>query len=230
MSKSGQHRIRGIYEAFVAREGRLPTAAQIAEEAHVGVKYARECLRLEKCKCERSNNVNVEGARSLREQRREARDAAFRDRHASMTRMLGRYPTAVEMALAMDYKMPKTARTICARLSLPYTRERIRTEKKEAPKPKAEPVPFVIREREAPVKTKIVDLRMSGDPGRRPEKIVQAGMGYGPQDRIFITCPVCGSRKLIAPRMHPHYLRNRAGELIWVCSGACTGGSVLWTF
>lgn len=32
-----------------------------------------------------------------------------------------------------------------------------------------------------------------------------------------------GARRLIAPRMHPYWIRNKAGAVVFVCRETCTG-------
>lgn len=72
---------------------------------------------------------------------------------------------------------------------------------------------------------RILAVLHMGDPAQRPDVLPRAGEGYAPNARIMIVCPVCGRRAWIAPVMHPYWLRDRAGQIHFVCGQACHGDS-----
>lgn len=76
------------------------------------------------------------------------------------------------------------------------------------------------------LRQRIREIEGSGDPAKRMKKLRRPGDGYAPGQRITITCPVCGRRAWICPRMHPYWVRDRAGEIHWLCSDVCTGDPV----
>lgn len=137
----------------------------------------------------------------------------------------GGLPTAKELAKAAR-ETPKYARYVLRETGLPYQRERRRDEAKQGggktPTPWRAPM-LEFDEFRLPAMTRILEIKKSGDPSARPERMAYAGEGSRAEDRTFIVCPVCGVRTLIAPRMHPFWLRNRAGEVIFVDKEACTG-------
>ena len=44
----------------------------------------------------------------------------------------------------------------------------------------------------------------------------------------MITCPICGQKAWIAPRMHPYWLRDREGRVHFVDREPCTGEKPAW--
>ena len=81
---------------------------------------------------------------------------------------------------------------------------------------------------------RVEEIRFGGDPADCPKRLPRPGDGYAAGDRLMITCPVCGRKKLIAPRMHPYWLRDRAGRVRFVCGETCTAESapyapIQWT-
>ena len=167
------------------------------------------------------------------------RETEFREKHESLTRRLGRCPTRTEICGAMGWNLFSShCYQMAKRLGLQLTAERQRKEKapkakKEEPspssaKPAIPPVDVVhdFGHRAAPNMMRIYEIRNGDALGEGKGWGHGPSEGYGVTERKMITCPVCSSRKLIAPRMHPFWLRNRLGKVVFVCSRACTGQHV----
>lgn len=141
--------------------------------------------------------------------------------YASMTGEYGELPTALEIAEAAHVS-PTYVYNVMQDAQLPYRALQQYGRKKggwdrKAAKPEREES-FAL-----PSHARIRELLMSGQAEQRGDALARAGEANAVTDRIFLTCPVCGRRALIAPRMHPFWLRNRAGEVIFVCRAACAG-------
>ena len=161
------------------------------------------------------------------------KETEFQEKHESLTRRLGRYPTRAEISGAMGWNLCSShAYSMAKRLGLELTplrrgREKaeviVRRQETQSPSPaKAAQESDFIR-RPIPNMARVYELRGSGEARLCPAQLQRAGEEYGIHDRIMLTCPVCGAQALIAPRMHPFYLRNLSGEVIFVDSRACTG-------
>ena len=75
---------------------------------------------------------------------------------------------------------------------------------------------------------RIQEVKNRGDPSKRPAVLPGPGDGYAPGDRSMITCPICGQKAWIAPRMHPYWLRDREGRVHFVDREPCTGEKPAW--
>lgn len=99
---------------------------------------------------------------------------------------------------------------------------------KKAHKPKKAEQHFTLRldmESVYQLRRKVDAITYMGDPAKRPKVLPRPGDGYAPGARIMLTCPVCGRKKLIAPRMHAYWLRDREGRIHFVCGEVCTAQS-----
>ena len=163
------------------------------------------------------------------------REAKFREKHEMLMRRFGRYPTRSEMCGAMGWNLRSSH---CYRLAKQLGLELKVERKKKAAGPEPEPVqktPAQIakEKREQNVQTfanrstpnmlRIMEIRNGDAYGEGKGWGHSPAEGYGVMDRKMITCPVCFTRKMIAPRMHPFWLRNKLGKVVFVCSRACTG-------
>lgn len=220
---SNRERVIAAYNQ-AAKGVKLPTTAQVSALSGMSVRYCRDTLKAEKLPYDRFYNVTA--AAEVRRRARDEKDIVFRKHYEEIVRRAGRYPYAKEMQEKMGYRTTCMARTVSERLGLPLTRMRARREAE--PEALAEPI-----RRSEPVRpfggislpkmNRILEIKASGDPAKRPARHVFAGEGYEITDRIMLTCPVCGARKLIAPRMHPFWLRNQENEVIFVDKEACSG-------
>lgn len=166
------------------------------------------------------------------------KETEFREKHESLARRLGRYPTRMEMCGAMGWNLCSShAYRMAKRLGLRLTLQRHRPEwssvssfTREEPaspaaKPAIPPVDVVhdFGHRAAPNMMRIYEIRNGDLLGEGKGWGHIAGEEYAPTDRLMITCPVCGARRIISPRMHPFWLRNRLGKVVFVDSRPCTG-------
>lgn len=154
-------------------------------------------------------------------------DARILRRYEDIKRSTGRSPTAHELNIALGYKRHSSAaHDIGKRLKLeltPICRKTIE-ESRKASVAKAKPEQEDhFENKTVSAISRILEIKRSGDSAKRPVKLAPAGSEYGITDRVMIICPMCSRQKLISPRMHPFYLRNQAGEAIFVDSEACTG-------
>lgn len=233
---SNRDRVREAHRKLIAELGRLPDSAEIARETGLTTVQVRSILSDLKLDYRRreggpAGNRTLEKAVAASRERSKKRRAAVAEAHARLSAQMGRAPFLHELRESLGYKTDDGVRTMCRRLGLPFGDRRRKTPAQEqaAQEPAAErgkteePPRSSFAERAAPRMDRILELKGSGDPASRPERLERAGAGFTPGDRLFIVCPVCKERALIAPRTHPHYLRNRAGEVIFVCSRSCTG-------
>ena len=199
--------------------GDLPTSAEIANAVGITAKYARAVL----------NNLGLDyqhaNAGGAWRPDAEKRDAHIRRRYEAISCSAGRPPTAQELNVALGYRRGSSvAIGASRRLGLELTPLR-RSRGETAPKQKTEQL-SAVQPVEIPSRAKIFDLLRSGDPAAGGAAGLRAGEKNEVTDRIMLLCPVCSSQKLIAPRMHPFWLRNRADEVIFVCSRGCSGQSI----
>lgn len=244
MAGKPKYGIIEIYHELVEKKGgQLPMAREISGLTGAPVPYIRGVLN--RAKLPFSKIVGNGPAVEANIRKREERDEAFREKHASMTRSAGRYPTRIEMNLELGYERNSMqSAEIAKRLGLPLTLQRHRPEwasvssyVKEAPtppdakpaapdaKPAIPPVDVVhdFGHRAAPNMMRIYEIRNGDLLGEGKGWGHIAGEEYAPTERVMITCPVCGACRIISPRMHPFWLRNRLGKVVFVDSRACTG-------
>lgn len=231
MGRQARFDIRSAYaRAMRAKGGALPTVRDVAlligatadltryHLIHQGLPYARMTTS-------EAGRVSA-GAAS-----RQAEDRLL-TQHAAFVAQNGRLPTRQELNMAMG--MAPESRHVdrmAKRLGLELARARREHVKDkdvvgEEPRVRADaPTDAVFRfgGETSPRMDKILALQNGTDPGDGNGPAQRPGVAYASGDRIMITCPVCGMRKLIAPRMHPYWIRNKAGAVIFVCREACTG-------
>ena len=201
----------------------LPTVREIADAAGIDYNTARRAMQ------EAGQPFRLVRPRERADmaQRRQATAERLMCEHARQTALLGRPPLLSELASAAGMAQGSYYTRLVRGMGLEFScRGDIARERKlkEAEERCAKENPLASNQTRATARLeKIYSLKSSGDPQTRPETLARAGEGYTAQDRVFITCPVCGMRRLIAPRMHPWWLRNAAGEAIMVCRSACTG-------
>lgn len=149
----------------------------------------------------------------------------FRKKHEELTRRLGRCPTRTEMCAAMGWNLYSShCYKAAKRLGLELRAERKAREKGEVPAaPGAASPDYDFGHRAAPSMQRIMEIREGTGIGEGKGWGHSPAEGYGVTDRKMIVCPVCGTRKLIAPRMHPFWLRDKQGKVVFVCSRGCTG-------
>ena len=209
--------IKKAWEAIRRKKGgELPTSEEIGKAAGVTAKYARAmCNRLG------LDYQHRKAGGAWRPDTAE-RDAHIRRHYDDLSRSAGRPPTAQELNVALGYRRGSSVASGAGRrlgLELtPLRRGKGKEEPKERPAAPASQEPVAI-----PSRAKIFELLRSGDPSAGEEAGLRAGERCAVTDRTMILCPVCGAQKLIAPRMHPFWLRNQAGEVIFVCGRGCTG-------
>lgn len=212
--------IKKAWEQIRRRKGgELPTSEEIGRAAGVTAKYARDmCNKL-------GLDYQHRTPGGAWRPDAEKRDEHIRKHYEAISRSAGRPPTAQELNVALGHRRGSSvAIGASRRLGLELTPLR-RSRGETAPKQKPEQL-SAVQPVEIPSRAKIFDLLRSGDPAAGGEAGLRAGERYAVTDRIMLLCPVCSSQKLIAPRMHPFWLRNRADEVIFVCSRGCSGQSI----
>lgn len=217
------------YDEYVKANGRPPLISEVARGAGISFGYATEVLNKNGRVC----RTVPRGKSEKRAESQRAKDEAFIRDYRMLAEHHGRPPTWTEIAAATGRCPGGGMAATLKRLGLEHTRRRFGRKKAEeaesAVEPReAAPTPEQIFAlyKAVPSIEKIMSIKGSGDPERRPEILPRAGETYGVQDRIWLDCPVCGRRRLISPRMHPWWLRNREGEAIFVCRDTCTGRTV----
>lgn len=215
---SNSEKVKAAHARFVRTSGgALPTSADIAKATGLSAKYARLLLN------ELGLDFQHRKAGGAWRGESDERDERIRRHYEAISRSAGRPPTAQELNVALGYRRGSSvAIGASRRLGLELTPLR---RVKDAPK--KEPVqPMPPGPVEIPSRAKIFDLLRSSERTGDGTAGLRAGERHAVTDRTMILCPVCGSQKLIAPRMHPFWLRNRADEVIFVCSRGCTGQSI----
>lgn len=143
----------------------------------------------------------------------------------------GTLPTARTMAELADVSV-KYARHALRRLGLDY--HRLKNGKKTDDSVQATPIvddrfDWSMRRLDgggsdrSALMQRVLDIQRRGDAGKRPDRLPRPGEEHFVADRMILTCPVCGSKTLIAPRMHPYWLRDAEGNAIFVCRPNCMG-------
>lgn len=223
MGRASKFDIRGAYEkAMRSKNGALPNIVEVAALSGASVQTARYHLRYMGLDYERMTQQES-GSISARRMHAEAEDRFVRAYETFLARH-GRAPSPRELNLALGLAMNSShVSKVAKRLGMELSRKRRKREEPEV-RVIAPPNPeFRFGSGTSPRMDKVLAIKdgMECAPGdgwaHRP------GEAYAADERIMITCPVCGMRKLIAPRMHPYWIRNKAGRAIFVCRDACTG-------
>lgn len=238
--------IEGAYaRALRAKGGELPTVREVARRIGAAVETSRYWLN--KLGLAYKRKTPSEAAKISAESRRGQAEDRIRSCHEDLMARSGRPPTIEEMNLALGLVITSGHVSRAAkRLGLPLTRkrgrmegrrkieiidewERCSNERKQvelwveaARLPRKNPE-IQFGHRAVPSMTRILEITGGDEAGEGEGWAHRPGEGYAVADRIVLTCPVCGSRRLIAPRMHPYWLRNKAGKAVFVCREACTG-------
>lgn len=221
-----------IYHELVKkRNGELPTTREIADLSGAVIGYVRKALEREGLPYHKF--IGNTAATAAHRRKRDEKDKIFREKHAELTHTAGRYPTRIEMNIAVGYERNSSSSgDVARRLGLELTPIRQKPEKAEVTvrqeKPAIPPVDAAhdFGHRAAPNMTRILEIRNGDTYGEGKGWGHIAGEEHAPTDRVMITCPVCGARRIISPRMHPFWLRNRLGKVVFVDSRACTGQGV----
>ena len=163
------------------------------------------------------------------------RETRFLENHEALTQRFGQYPTRTEMCAAMGWSLYSShCYRLAKKLGLELRAERKKKAAADPPEPERKtPAQIAQEKKEANVQTfanrsvpnmmRIMEIRNGDALGEGKGWGESPSEGYAITDRKMITCPVCGARALIAPRMHPFWLRNRNGKIVFVDSRACTG-------
>ncbi|MBR5302942.1 MAG: hypothetical protein IKU38_08915 [Clostridia bacterium] len=224
--------ITDAYHALVSEKGgALPTSREVADRSGASVSYARKAL--ERKSLPYNKQTGNQAAAKAVSHKREQRDIINRQIFEDLIRQLGRPPTRSEMNEAAGRKKNDTwGSDVARRLGLVYTDPR-RSEGKAAMagkklRPDGEEYGKASQEYDfghqaSPSMRRIMEIRESTGMGEGKGWGHSPSEGYEVKDRKMTTCPVCGTRKLIAPRMHPFWLRDKQGKVIFVCSRGCTG-------
>ena len=214
------------YARYRKEHDDLPTIGQISKASGAGWNTAKKALSDAGLPW---RHIRTKEREDMKKKRMATAEKLIQA-HAELTEKLGRLPYQFELADAAGMSSGGYFGRFVYGLGLKFSRrgtvEREKQLDKEAARQPHDETPGFNQMRATPRMEKIFEIRRSGDSALRPEKLQRAGELYEMQDRIFITCPVCGARRLISPRMHPWWLRNAAGEAIFVCRDACTGRSL----
>lgn len=215
--------IEGAYaRALREKDGALPTLQEVAALCGASVQMARYHLRHMGLAYERMTLQEI-GSISGRRMRSEAEDRFVKAYEAFLERH-GRAPTVVEMNLALGLSITSWhASKVAKRLGMELSRKRRKREKPEV-RVIAPPNPeFRFGSGTPPRMDKLLAIKDGTECAPGDGWAHRPGEAYAADERIMITCPVCGVRRLIAPRMHPYWIRNKAGAVVFVCREACTG-------
>lgn len=223
MARESKFDIRGAYEqALRSKNGALPNIVEVAALSGASVETTRYHLKHMGLDYERMTQQES-GSISARRMHAEAEERFVSAYEAFLTRH-GRAPTVVEMNLALGLSITSWhASKVASRLGLELSRKRRKREKPEV-RVIAPPNPeFRFGSGTSPRMDKVLAIKDGTECAPGDGWAHRPGEAYAADDRIMITCPVCGARRLIAPRMHPYWIRNKAGAVIFVCRDACTG-------
>ena len=221
-------RAKEAFAAFAQEHGRPPEAWELAERMVIGEQYAGELIRRAGLP-HRTSNTKVTPER-------------MREAHTKLTERDGKPPLAIDVAAELGVSRATAGRWLRT-MDLPYRckepEKKPPGEPRRAPQEDAPARTWPARkrrlseaQREAQAmeelhsvlskrKMRMMELQNSGDPEKRPKKLPSPGDGYGPSERIFTTCAICGEKIFIAPRMHPWWVRNREGAVLWICGPKC---------
>ena len=216
--------ITGAYERVRSRKDTLPTIREVAKEAGAKVVYVRKVLNWNGLPFECIKDAGPSAEARLR--MRKEKDAQFRQKYEALTQQLGRCPTRGEMNAAVGYMASSTqGGKVARRLELELMSTQIAQEAARGEPMEKTQTPAQYDFGHAPKidMTKIFAIRESEETVEGVEAGRIAGEAHAASERMMIICPVCGRKKLIAPRRHPWYLRNKLGQPVFVCSAPCTG-------
>lgn len=223
MSRGSKFDIRGAYErALREKGGALPNIVEVAELCGASVQTARYHLKhmglnYERMTQQESGSISARRMHAEAEERFVGAYEAFLARH-------GRAPTVVEMNLALGLSITSWhASKVAKRLGMELSHKRRKREKPEVMVIAPPNTEFRFGSGTSPRMDKVLAIKDGTEcaPGEGWEH--RPGEAFAVTDRVMMTCPVCGVRRLIAPRMHPYWIRNKAGSVIFVCRDACTG-------
>lgn len=220
--------IKGAYDRVCRLKGSLPTVREVAQESGAKVGHVRKVLNWNGMPFEHIKDPGPSA--EAKKKMREKNDAIFREKHAQLTQRLGRYPTRSEMNRAIGYAGSSTqAGRVAQRLHLPMSHpaglKDGKMNEKGVLQTREHVNAFTIEQKVD--KSRIMQIREGNELGEGQEANGIPGDQYAPSDRILLTCPVCSEKKMIAPRMHPFWLRNAKGQAVFVCSRPCTGQNVI---
>lgn len=223
MSRGSKFDIRGAYErALREKGGALPNIVEVAELCGASVQTARYHLKhmglnYERMTQQESGSISARRMHAEAEERFVGAYEAFLARH-------GRAPTVVEMNLALGLSITSWhASKVAKRLGMELSHKRRKREKPEVMVIAPPNTEFRFGSGTSPRMDKVLAIKDGTECAPGDGWAHRPGEAYAADERIMITCPVCGVRKLIAPRMHPYWIRNKAGAVIFVCRDACTG-------
>ncbi len=223
MSRGSKFDIRGAYErALREKGGALPNIVEVAELCGASVQTARYHLKhmglnYERMTQQESGSISARRMHAEAEERFVGAYEAFLARH-------GRAPTVVEMNLALGLSITSWhASKVAKRLGMELSHKRRKREKPEVMVIAPPNTEFRFGSGTSPRMDKVLAIKDGTECAPEEGWAHRPGEAYAADERIMITCPVCGVRKLIAPRMHPYWIRNKAGAVIFVCRDACTG-------
>lgn len=223
MSRGSKFDIRGAYErALREKGGALPNIVEVAELCGASVQTARYHLKHMELNYERMTQQES-GSISARRMHAEAEEQFVGAYEAFLARH-GRAPTVVEMNLALGLSITSWhASKVAKRLGMELSHKRRKREKPEVMVIAPPNTEFRFGSGTSPRMDKVLAIKDGTEcaPGEGWEH--RPGEAFAVTDRVMMTCPVCGVRRLIAPRMHPYWIRNKAGAVIFVCRDACTG-------
>lgn len=215
--------IEGAYaRALREKGGALPTLQEVAALCGASVETTRYHLKHMGLAYERMTQQEIGSISGMR-MRAEAEERFVKAYEAFLARH-GRAPAPSELNLALGLALGSShVSKVAKRLGMELSRKRRKREKPEV-RVIAPPNPeFRFGSGTSLHMDKLLAIRDGTDcaPGEGWEH--RPGEAFAATDRIMITCPVCGVRRLIAPRMHPFWIRNKSGAVIFVCRDACTG-------
>lgn len=215
--------VRGAYEqALRSKNGELPNIVEVAALCGASVETTRYHLRQMGLAYERMTQQES-GAISARRMRAEAEDRFVKAYEVFLAKH-GRPPTTREMNLALDLTITSYhASKMASRLGLELSRKRRKREKPEVMVIAPPNTEFRFGSGTSPRMDKVLAIKDGTECAPGEGWAHRPGEAFAVTDRVMMTCPVCGVRRLIAPRMHPYWIRNKAGAVIFVCRDACTG-------
>ncbi|MGN1006482.1 MAG: hypothetical protein ACI4O8_08205 [Aristaeellaceae bacterium] len=221
--KRSKFDIRGAYEkAMHSKNGALPNIVEVAALSGASVETVRYHLRhmglnYERMTQQESGSISARRMHAEAEERFVSAYEAFLARH-------GRAPSPSELNLALGLALNSShVSKVAKRLGMELSRKRRKREKPEV-RVIAPPNPeFRFGSGTSPRMDKVLAIKDGTECAPEEGWAHRPGEAYTADDRIMITCPVCGARRMIAPRMHPYWIRNKAGAVIFVCRDACTG-------
>lgn len=223
MARESKFDIRGAYEqALRSKNGALPNIVEVAALSGASVETTRYHLKHMGLDYERMTQQES-GSISARRMHAEAEER-FVSAYESFLARNGRAPTTMEMNLALGLRITSShVSKVAKRLGMELSCKRRKREKPEV-RVIAPPNPeFRFGSGTSPRMDKVLAIKDGTECAPGDGWAHRPGEAYAADDRIMITCPVCGVRRLIAPRMHPYWIRNKSGAVIFVCRDACTG-------